>query len=99
MPKPSPTTETCSNHFEQREVNSGKGFPSASARASPKASARGGEAEYAEARIPTTKAALLAFFNNQDISTDCALLSSGRRTVKETTKDTKDHEGRDGSFS
>src|SRR5215472_948323 len=66
MPKPSPTTEICNSHFEQREVNSGNGFPSASARTSPKARARGGEAEYAEASIPAPNAILLTFFNNQN---------------------------------
>jgi len=45
MPKPSPTTEIWSNHFDQRDVNAGKGFPNMNARANPKASAREGEAE------------------------------------------------------
>src|SRR5205807_7205339 len=66
VPKPRPTTETCSSSFDQLRVNSGKGFPKTRATASPSARASGGEAEYAEAISPAPNANLLSNFNNQD---------------------------------
>src|SRR5947209_1497805 len=66
MPKPSPTTESCSSSFDHFPVNSGKPLPTVSATAKPSARARGGDEKYAEQQSPETNANLGMNFNNQN---------------------------------